>query len=201
MEIDLILIRHGWSEGNEKRLLYGLLDLPLTEGGKEKLREYRNEYDYPETERYYSSPLIRCQQTFHCLYPDKELDGILDGFRELSFGDAEGESEMYAGGYPEYFRRWSSGERLWNGETVHEIRHRVDVAARELLSKMAEEGVHSVTVCCHAGVIKSILMNVGLMGPDFMSVFVHQGMGWRLSFDVDGKDLRLLSSSQVPCEM
>lgn len=201
MHFDLILIRHGWSEGNERRLLYGHLDLPLTEQGKETLRGYREKYDYPETDRYYSSPLLRCQQTFHCLYPDHELDGILPEFIELSFGDAEGESELYAGGYDEYFRRWNTGERLWNGETCHEIRKRVDLGVRHLFKKMMDEGTRSATVVCHSGVIKSILMNVGLMSNDFMSVFVHQGMGYELNFDYDGTDLRLLSHEAVPCEM
>ena len=201
MQMDVVFIRHGWSEGNEKRLLYGRLDVPLTETGKETLSGYREKYQYPETERYYSSPLLRCRQTFECLYPDKQLDGLLDGFIELSFGDAEGESEKLAGGYNEYFRRWSSGERLWNGETCHELRSRIDRALRDLLTDMYENGWTSATVVCHAGVIKSLLMNLGLMSPDFMSVFVHQGMGYRMSFDYDGANLMLMSSSQVPCEM
>ena len=34
----IYLIRHGITEGNEKRWYYGGADLPLTEGGREALK-------------------------------------------------------------------------------------------------------------------------------------------------------------------
>ena len=37
----LIVIRHGITEGNEKRWFYGKTDLPLLEKGKETLLEYK----------------------------------------------------------------------------------------------------------------------------------------------------------------
>ena len=43
MTYDMVLIRHGFSEGNEKRLLYGQLDVPLAEKGREILRGIQQE--------------------------------------------------------------------------------------------------------------------------------------------------------------
>ena len=199
--IDIVLIRHGWSEGNEKRLLYGRLDVPLTEEGIEKLRESREMYDYPETDRYYSSPLLRARQTFETIYPDKKLDGILDGFVEMSFGDVEGYPESYADGYKSYFKRWSAGETLWNGENMASIRMRTDKAMKDLVDSLYREGLESATVVCHSCTIKSILMNIGYMNEDFMSVFVPQGMGFRVSVEYDGKNMHVISCTATPAEI
>ena len=196
--IDIVLIRHGWSEGNERRLLYGRLDLPLTEGGIEKLVEYRNSYSYPRTDRYYSSPLLRARQTFETLYPGVKLDGIRDGFIEINFGDVEGYPESYAGSYNDYFAKWSRGERLWNSETIDEMTKRTDKALRELVDELYREGLSSATVVCHSCTIKTILMNTGFMERDVMSVFVHQGKGFRLSFDYDGNTLTPLNCTEEP---
>ena len=196
--MDIVLIRHGWSEGNERKLLYGRLDVPLTPGGIEQLVEYRNTYSYPVTDRYYSSPLLRARQTFDTIYEGVKLDGLLDGFLEIDFGDVEGYPESYAESYRAYFEKWSEGERLWNGETIDEMTERTDKAVRDLVDELYREGLSSATVVCHSCTIKTILMNTGFMSRDVMSVLVPQGKGFRISFDYDGKTLTPLSCISVP---
>ena len=198
--IDIVLIRHGWSEGNEKRLLYGRLDVPLTEGGIEQLVEYRKVYSYPKTDRYYSSPLLRARQTFDTIYEGRKLDGIRDGFIEIDFGDAEGKPESYAGSYRAYFEKWSRGERLWNGETIDEMTSRTDKAMRELVDELYRDSLHSATVVCHSCTIKTILMNNGFMSRDVMSVLVPQGKGFKLELEYDGAHLTPISCVRVPLE-
>ena len=44
----LIVIRHGITEGNEKRWFYGKTDLPLLKRGRETLLEYKRAGVYPE---------------------------------------------------------------------------------------------------------------------------------------------------------
>ena len=39
MEFQLVLVRHGYSLGNEKSLFSGWSDVPLTERGRRELRE------------------------------------------------------------------------------------------------------------------------------------------------------------------
>ena len=42
---ELVLVRHGFSEGNEQGLLSGWSDVPLTQRGREELRELRRTAD------------------------------------------------------------------------------------------------------------------------------------------------------------
>ena len=54
MEFQLVLVRHGYSLGNEKSLFSGWSDVPLTERGRRELRELRQVIRYPRTGRYFS---------------------------------------------------------------------------------------------------------------------------------------------------
>lgn len=47
MEFQLVLVRHGYSLGNEKSLFSGWSDVPLTERGRRELRELRQVIRYP----------------------------------------------------------------------------------------------------------------------------------------------------------
>ena len=78
MEFQLVLVRHGYSLGNEKSLFSGWSDVPLTERGRRELRELRQVIRYPRTGRYFSSDLSRCRETFQELYgPHIVLDGCV----------------------------------------------------------------------------------------------------------------------------
>lgn len=90
MEFQLVLVRHGYSLGNEKSLFSGWSDVPLTERGRRELRELRQVIRYPRTGRYFSSDLSRCRETFQELYgPHIVLDGLRPEFREICFGSLE----------------------------------------------------------------------------------------------------------------
>ena len=41
MESRIILLRHGLTEGNQRRGFYGGIDIPLTEEGRQQLKERR----------------------------------------------------------------------------------------------------------------------------------------------------------------
>ena len=163
--------------------------------------EYSRKYDYPVTDRYYTSPLIRTKQTFEILYPGRHLDGILPGFIEMSFGDTEGLPESFAGSLTEYYARWSRGEKLWNGESIYDMKERMAESVRDLLEKMRTEGLKSVTVVTHSCAIKTILMNCRYMSDEYTSVFVHPGMGYRLTFGYDGETVTPVKMEYVPVEM
>ena len=79
------LIRHGIIDGNLKGQYIGVTDQPLAPEGVRQLLELKERYQYPQAQRYYCSPLLRCKQTMKVLYP--EADPIpVPGFSECSFG-------------------------------------------------------------------------------------------------------------------
>ena len=67
-------IRHGITEGNLKRWHYGWADIPLAPEGMEKLERLREENIYPRPEKatYYTSGMLRAEQTFEIIYGKRE---------------------------------------------------------------------------------------------------------------------------------
>ena len=94
------LIRHGETEGNREKRYIGRTDEPLCEEGVELLK--RNEY--PEAERIYISPMLRCRQSAEIIYPDREYE-IVDTLRECDFGLFENKNYQELDGNPLY-QKW-----------------------------------------------------------------------------------------------
>lgn len=115
-QITLYLFRHGETLANEKRLYYGATDIPLSERGREALKEKleksekskalgKTESTYPDLSdsKIYTSGMKRAEETLSILYPEianqeKVTDGENEifpkiiresGFREMNFGDFE----------------------------------------------------------------------------------------------------------------
>ena len=83
-------------------------DLPLCDEGVDELRALRDTVDYPDIQRLYTSPMLRCKQTAQIVYPDTEYT-VIDEFSEYDFGDFEGKT---AGELEkdENFALWTSGK-------------------------------------------------------------------------------------------
>ena len=84
----LTLLRHGITEGNRRRLYYGSTDLPLLQEGWEALEDLRAQGGYPTATRYYTSGMIRTEQTLLALYGPVSHE-VLPGLREMDFGAFE----------------------------------------------------------------------------------------------------------------
>ena len=84
----LTLLRHGITEGNRRRLYYGSTDLPLLSEGWAALEALRTRGGYPQATRYYTSGMIRTEQTLLALYGPVPHE-VLPGLREMDFGTFE----------------------------------------------------------------------------------------------------------------
>lgn len=90
MKSQIVLIRHGITVGNEQRLYYGATDVALSQRGMDKLTNMAKEGFYPDSPdaEYYTSGMLRTEQTFRILYGDKPHTKI-SNLRELDFGRFE----------------------------------------------------------------------------------------------------------------
>lgn len=90
MKSEICVIRHGITEGNKRRLYYGGVDIPLLDEGKEQLAKLRDEKIYPSYEHaeYYTSGMIRTEQTLQVIFGDVEHQSI-PRLREINFGALE----------------------------------------------------------------------------------------------------------------
>lgn len=169
MKARIVLIRHGITEGNEKRMYYGSTDVPLSVRGERVLKELAEEGVYPDSSdaEYFTSGMLRTEQTFEIIYGNKEHEIIKD-LRELDFGAFEMKTYEQLNGRAEY-QAWvqASDDSVPppGGESIAEFNARVikgfeQLRVRnELLSlKLRNHMREALTVCvCHGGVISGIM--------------------------------------------
>lgn len=178
-DFTLQFVRHGISVANENGVLAGWTDVGLSKRGIEDLARIRRLYRFLDTERYYSSDLVRCRDTFSLLFsPEHDLSGVLPEFREVCFGSLDGiklsPTEMEA-----FFARWVKGERIEDEESLFELEKRSMAALSSFLARMEMEGFGSATIVSHAGFIRSMIMSIECRpAEDFLTLEVPNGRGY-----------------------
>ncbi|HML45589.1 MAG TPA: histidine phosphatase family protein, partial [Clostridia bacterium] len=130
----ILLLRHGKTEANERRLYAGALDWPLSEAGRAELLAYWAEGLYPKAQAFYTSGMLRCEQTLELLYGPQPHQRI-GGLSEYRFGAFEGRSYEQLKEDPAY-RAWigdSAGTVACpGGESKAEFRDRIAKAFESL---------------------------------------------------------------------
>lgn len=152
------LIRHGATDANYNGQYIGCkTDLPLAPEGLNELRLLKENMDYPDIERLYSSPMLRCRQTGAVLYPDKQIIPVAD-LREYDFGSFEGKTAAQLESDPNFIP-WTSGKLSAppGGEDNSEFIKRLCVGLNKIVLDMTEDGVTNAGVIMHGGAIMMLL--------------------------------------------
>ncbi|MGI6031081.1 MAG: histidine phosphatase family protein [Eubacteriales bacterium] len=179
----IVLIRHGKTQGNLLRQYIGVTDEPLCAQGEEELRQALQTGRYPQAQRLYASPLLRCQQTAALLYPHltAQLQPLL---RECDFGEFEGKSYPELKDHPAY-QQWLQNPDLPfpQGEA------RPDFIRRccEGFTHIADQECHrkgTAALVVHGGTIMAIMHRFCDTHPDFYDCQLSCGQGYLLSVDV-----------------
>lgn len=147
--MELILIRHGTTQGNLEKRFVGTLDMPLAPQGEELARKVGP--TLPRVEHIYRSPLMRCRQTAELLWPERSMT-VIDELRESDFGPFEGKNHEELKDDPLY-QAWigQSGDHLNFaampvGETAEQVVERVSVGLAKLAADAAAHGYERVGV-------------------------------------------------------
>lgn len=154
----LILVRHGESEGNLRRIMQGQLDLPLTEDGREQARLVAARIASMSVAAVYSSPLSRAFETAQTIAAHHALAvQPVEAFQEGSWGEAQGLT------WTEVSTRWDTAgdlplhEVIPGAETPESLRSRAAAAIDTLLDRHRSE----VAVCVsHAGTIAQLVAHL-----------------------------------------
>ncbi len=152
------LIRHGMTDANVQGKYIGCrTDLPLSPEGVDELRLLRENSEYPEIEKLYSSPMLRCRQTAAVLYPSKEVHTV-ENLREYDFGEFEGKTAAQLEGYSAY-ADWTSGKVAAppNGESNEDFIKRICVGLNEIVYDMLNQGISNAAVIMHGGATMMLL--------------------------------------------
>ena len=152
------LIRHGATDANyDGRYIGCKTDLPLAPEGLNELRLLKDDIDYPEIERLYSSPMLRCRQTGAVLYLDFE-PVMVEELKEYDFGSFENKTAAELESNPNFIP-WTSGRLSAppGGEDNSGFIKRICVGFNKIVLDMIEGGLTESAVIMHGGAIMMLL--------------------------------------------
>ncbi|MDY3873524.1 MAG: histidine phosphatase family protein [Roseburia lenta] len=187
-QVEIVLIRHGKTEGNKEKRYIGRTDQPLSEEGIAGIKE--NLGRYPSVEKVYASPMKRTRQTAELIYPGQAPE-LVDGLREMDMGVFEGKNHAELKNRPSYILWVATRGKISipGGESMKDFGKRTMDAFTQVLGDMQAEGIKRSAVVAHGGTIMSIVSQ--LADDDYYKYMVNNGAGFRLTLDDDGKLLDL----------
>lgn len=146
--MDILLIRHGQTNWNIEGRLQGSTDIQLNEQGIMQAELCAQFIKSVQLTTLISSPLSRAKQTAEIIARACHLPIIeMDAFREKSFGDAEGLTQMER--QEKYVTRPFPNEELFES-----LKTRIFEGLNEIAQKYYDQKIAIVT---HGGVINCIL--------------------------------------------
>lgn len=179
--IKIHLIRHGATDANYRGEYIGCrTDLPLAPEGLNELRLLKDDIEYPEIERLYSSPMLRAKQTGAVLYPEKQIVPI-EELKEYDFGSFEGKTAAELESNPD-FLPWTSGKLTAppGGEENSDFIKRVCIGFNRIVVDMVNGGYKSAAVIMHGGAIMMLLAAAGLPRRSPVEWTSENGRGYSL---------------------
>ena len=162
--MELIVMRHGATPGNERRQYVGILNHPLSKAGREQAREAGV---CPQIERVYVTPLRRTHETAAICFPNAEQIEI-EGLQEMNFGVFAGRTADEMENDAAY-RAWVDGMCLDpcpGGESRAQVTERICRALTELLHRCAGAGERRVILVAHGGTIMSAFSEFAIDHPE-----------------------------------
>ena len=157
--VKLILVRHGFSQGNKDGKFTGHLDVPLVDVGLTQAELVSNYIlaNY-KVDGIYSSPMSRAAETVRKVADTLNLPIVLvQDLIELNGGDWEGVTfEDIAKRDPEFFNHWCEHKgtvRCPNGESMEDAGRRAYKALTEICEN--NDG-KTLVIASHGGVIRSL---------------------------------------------
>lgn len=172
----LYMIRHGESECNLQRRLYGRTDCALTDKGCRQARESGEKLRGVEIARCMASPLIRAAETARLAFPDRRVPIELDDrLVEQYMGDFEDKPfEDMLREQPELVNAMLAD---WTqvvppgGESFEELRARV----QSLLDELRETDVDTVLVAHNGPLSTAMMLLLEMPGSAVNRLWFEQG--------------------------
>ena len=157
--MEIILIRHGKTSANEKRLYCGRTDLPLSEAGALEIAALKSGGIYPPADVYFTSGLLRCEQTLDIIHGEVKRKAVPE-LAECNFGRFELKSYEQLKDQDDY-QSWITDETgdfpCPGGESRNQFDRRALGGFEAILSEVRQGAFGSAFVVCHGGTIVSIM--------------------------------------------
>lgn len=189
---ELILVRHGQTDGNYHKKYCGATDQPLNKTGISQVNCLRKRIDLSGVAAVFTSGYKRAQQTARILFPGREITPV-PSLGELNFGSWEGLTyEQVLSRYPDIYKQWLANPYRCTppqGESLIQLRGRVMRFLEGLLKSHRDKKVVCVS---HAGPIRVIICDLlGKKPPEFWTAAVDSASSNTFVF----QDSKLISSN------
>ncbi len=201
-KIKVYFVRHGLTNRNIRGVFCGRTNALVSEEGRAELHKLRENYDYPEVERVFCSPAIRCRETASILYPNHEPE-ILEGFWEQNFGEIEDKS-LSDWNDIENMEKWLNQDlscMFPGGESILEAKLRSIAAMTHLIQRCIEDDLREVALVAH-GQIMGVLLKACLVTdePEEAFLLCPNGMGYIGEVDTEEwfKEQKIIFAGFLP---
>lgn len=161
----LLVVRHGETEWNSRKVIQGTRDVPLSAEGLAQAEALAKRLTGAKIDAVYSSPQLRASRTAEILSAALGLQPLYrEAFREIDCGEFEGKTypEIRAE-MPDTYGRWMDDPELPapGGESFHGFVRRVGAGLREIL-----DGPYAtVLLSGHSGTSRAVISS--LFGFDY----------------------------------
>ncbi len=176
------LIRHGLTQANLDGTYAGHVNIPLCEQGNKQLNQMVRDFEYPQTEALFCSPLTRCIETAKIIYPDLNPI-IINELIEYNFGEFEGKTADELRN-DELFSDWLSGSADAAppfGESNRQFGKRVCDSFCKIVDGLLKTGTTNASIVCHGGVIMAIMHCFAVPELPMTNWLVPNGCGFTLN--------------------
>jgi len=175
--IELVLIHHGLTLGNEGKRFIGTTDEPLSSTGVAGLQMR----EYPMAGLVFSSPMKRCVQTAEILYPGIKAT-IIDQFRECNYGAFEDKTYFEVKRNPAYYNWLNSAGKMPfpDGEGRAEFIERTMQGLEEILEIMNCKKTKKAILIIHEGTIMGIMSELAFPRGDYYDFQIQNAEGYIL---------------------
>ena len=192
MKLEVLLLRHGQTQGNLEKRYIGKTDEPLLLDDTESMRKINALQKRLEQEviagsqKLFVSPMLRCRQTAELLFPGQE-QVVIDKLREMDFGRFEAKNYMELSADPAYQAWIDSDGRLPfpEGEDRECFIKRTMEGFRQMTEQAWQENCGQIAAVVHGGSIMAILSC--LMQDDYFAYQVPNLAGYAFQYEGAGK--------------
>lgn len=180
----LIIVRHGETVANTKKILQGKDDGKLTEKGKLQAKEVgKHLKDHHKIDMVFCSPLGRCVDTLNHILEEYPIEGevfMSNLIEERDFGEYTG-TESHMINWDE-FNQDNKINKSMGVESWDDVKKRVELFLEDL--KLEDED-KTVLIVSHAGPIRVMINKLSNQELDYQEIKVENGQ--ILEFDYNTK--------------
>lgn len=192
MKLEVLLLRHGQTQGNLEKRYIGKTDEPLLMEDMERIQKVSSlqkrlkQENLVRPQKLFVSPMLRCRQTAELLFPGQE-QVVIDKLCEMDFGRFEAKNYMELSADPAYQAWIDSGGGLPfpEGEDRECFIRRTMDGFLQMTEQAWQENCGQIAAVVHGGSIMAILS--GLLQDDYFAYQVPNLAGYAFEYEGAGK--------------